>query len=107
MASASNTCNNADQIDDQADFIPTTSSPQRHNTVLSPVRQPIPESDPRDGHETTLSSEEDDDMQILTVRQSGKRPLNTQEIPVVSAQPADQQTDFQRILALLEKTMSS
>jgi hypothetical protein len=52
-----------------------------------------------------VSSEEEDDMQILTVRQSGKPPQNTQEIPVASAQPADQPTraDFLRILAALEK----
>ncbi|KAK2443504.1 hypothetical protein QL285_014602 [Trifolium repens] len=49
MASASNTRNNNDQINEHVDFIPTTSSPERHNTVLSPVRQPLPESDPRDG----------------------------------------------------------
>ncbi|KAK2416133.1 hypothetical protein QL285_038556 [Trifolium repens] len=103
MASASNTRNNDDQNNEHVDFIPTTSSPERHNTVLSPVIQPVPESDPRDGHETALSSEEDDDLQILTARKSGKRPQNTQEIPVVSAQPADQKTYFQRILALLEK----
>ncbi|KAK2397422.1 hypothetical protein QL285_058998 [Trifolium repens] len=103
MASGSNTRIDGDRDNDNRDFIPTVSSPVEHNTVLSPVRQPMPESDPRDGHETTLSSEEDDDMQILTARQSGKRPLNTQEIPVVSAQPTDQQADFQRILALLEK----
>jgi hypothetical protein len=42
-------------------------------------------------------------MQVITERQAGKRPQNTQEIPVISAQPADQQTDFQRILALLEE----
>ncbi|KAK2403502.1 hypothetical protein QL285_052932 [Trifolium repens] len=103
MASGSNTRIDVDHDNDNRDFIPTVSSPVEHNTVLSLVRKPMPESDPRDGHETTLSSEEDDDMQILTARQSGKRPLNTQEIPFVSAQPADQQTDFQRILALLEK----
>jgi hypothetical protein len=108
MASASNTHNDADHGNDNRDFVPTASSPKEHNTVLSPVRQneqPIPESDPRDGHETSLSSEEDDDMQVLTVRQSGKRPQNTQEIPVASAQPADQPTraDFQRILTALER----
>jgi hypothetical protein len=106
MASGSNTCNDADHVADHTDLIPTASSPERHNTVLSPVRhneRSIPESDPRDGHETALSSEEDDDMQILTARQSGKRPQNAQEILVVSAQPADQPTNFQRILALLEK----
>jgi hypothetical protein len=108
MASASNTHNDADHGNDNRDFVPTASSPKEHNTVLSPVRQneqPVPESDPRDGHETSLSSEEDDDMQVLTVRQSGKRPQNTQEIPVASAQPADQPTraDFQRILTALER----
>ncbi|KAK2397452.1 hypothetical protein QL285_059022 [Trifolium repens] len=103
MASGSNTRIDGDHDNDNRDFIPTISSPVEHNTVLSPVRQPIPESDPRDGQETTVSSEEDDDVQVVTARQSGKRPSNTQEIPVVSAQPADQQTDFQRILALLER----
>ncbi|KAK2376303.1 hypothetical protein QL285_077105 [Trifolium repens] len=103
MASGSNTRIDGDHDNDNRDFIPTISSPAEHNTVLSPVRQPIPESDPRDGQETTVSSEEDDDVQVATARQSGKRPSNTQEIPVVSAQPADQQTDFQRILALLER----
>jgi hypothetical protein len=94
-----------DRVNDNIDFVPTTSSPEAHNTVLSPVRQPIPESDPRDGHETTVSLEEEDDMQILMVRQSGKRPQNSQEIPVANAQPADlvTRTDFQRIIDLLEK----
>jgi hypothetical protein len=52
-----------------------------------------------------VSSEEDDDMQILTVRQSGKRPQNMQEIPVANVQLVDQPTraDFLRILAALEK----
>ncbi|KAK2437304.1 hypothetical protein QL285_022212 [Trifolium repens] len=103
MASASNTRNNNDQINEHVDFVPTASSPERHDTVLNPVRQPVPESDPRDGRFTPGSSEEDDDMQIVTDRKAGKRPQKTQEIPVISAQPADQQTDFQRILALLEK----
>jgi hypothetical protein len=108
MASASNTHNDADHGNNNRDFVLTASSPKEHNTILSPVRQneqPVPESDPRDGHETSLSSEEDDDMQVLTVRQSGKRPQNTQEIPVASAQPADQPTraDFQRILTALER----
>ncbi|KAK2407999.1 L-type lectin-domain containing receptor kinase IX.1 [Trifolium repens] len=104
MASASNThnINNDDQTNDHVDFVPTRTSPERYNTVLSPVRQPNPESDPRDGQFTPVSSGEDDNMQIITERQAGKRPQITQEIPVVSARPADQQTDLQRILALLE-----
>ncbi|MCI72070.1 hypothetical protein A2U01_0093333, partial [Trifolium medium] len=66
-------------------------SPHReHNTVLSPVRNTeklVPETDPSDGLETSLFSEDGEDLQVLTERQTGKRPQETQEIPVDNAQP--------------------
>jgi hypothetical protein len=109
-ASGSNTRNDGDHVNDNRDFVPLPSSHVEQNIVLSPVHhddqpQPPPETDPRDGCEASVSSEEDDDMQILTVRQSGKRPQNMQEIPVANVQPVDQPTraDFLRILAALEK----
>ncbi|MCI34673.1 hypothetical protein A2U01_0055893, partial [Trifolium medium] len=44
--------------------------------------------DPRDGRETSLSSDDGgDDIQILMERQKEKRPQSTQEIPVDRAQP--------------------
>ncbi|MCI90362.1 hypothetical protein A2U01_0111654, partial [Trifolium medium] len=44
--------------------------------------------DPRDGRETSLSSDEEGDgVPILTERQREKRPQFTQEVPVVRAQP--------------------
>ncbi|MCI31074.1 hypothetical protein A2U01_0052285 [Trifolium medium] len=52
------------------DVVPA-SPPPENGTVLSPVddnNQTLPESDPRDGCETSLSSEEGDDLQILTKR---------------------------------------
>jgi hypothetical protein len=107
-ASGSNTRNDGDNSDNTRDFVPLPSSPVEQDTILSPVHQsdqPQPETDPRDSHEASVSSEEEDDMQILTVRQSGKRPQKTQEIPVANAQPVDHPTraDFLRILAALEK----
>ncbi|MCI15146.1 hypothetical protein A2U01_0036282, partial [Trifolium medium] len=44
--------------------------------------------DPRDGRETSLSSDEDGEgVQVLTARQAEKRLQSTQEIPVDRAQP--------------------
>ncbi|MCI85722.1 hypothetical protein A2U01_0107001, partial [Trifolium medium] len=44
--------------------------------------------DPRDGRETSLSSDEDGEgVQVLTERQREKRPQSTQEILVDRAQP--------------------
>ncbi|MCI96589.1 hypothetical protein A2U01_0117889, partial [Trifolium medium] len=44
--------------------------------------------DPRDGRETSFSSDKDDDgVPVLTERQREKRPQFTQEIPVDRAQP--------------------
>jgi hypothetical protein len=94
-ASGSNTRNDGDNSDNTRDFVPLPSSPVEQDTILSPVHQsdqPQPETDPRDSHEASVSSEEEDDMQILTVRQSGKRPQKTQEIPVANAQPVDHPT---------------
>ncbi|MCI61303.1 hypothetical protein A2U01_0082560, partial [Trifolium medium] len=71
------------------DAVPA-SPPPEHGTVLSPVDindQTLPESDPRDGRETSFSSEEGDGVQILTERQSRKRPQNTQEIPADRTRP--------------------
>ncbi|MCH82066.1 hypothetical protein A2U01_0002862 [Trifolium medium] len=59
-------------------------SPHReHDIVLSPVcsnEKQVPETDPRDGLETSLSSEDGEHVQVLTERQLGKRPQETQEI---------------------------
>ncbi|MCI31871.1 hypothetical protein A2U01_0053083, partial [Trifolium medium] len=70
------------------------SPPREYNTILSPVandheQTPVDNTgDPRDGHETSLSSDEDGEgIQILTKRQLQKRPQSTQEIPVDRAQP--------------------
>ncbi|MCI42515.1 hypothetical protein A2U01_0063752, partial [Trifolium medium] len=83
--------------------------PPEHGTVLSPVDdndQTLPEYDPRDGRETSPSSEEGDEVQILTERQSGKRPQDTQEIPVDRARPIapTSNLDLAAILASLNKT---
>ncbi|MCI06128.1 hypothetical protein A2U01_0027184 [Trifolium medium] len=91
MASASN--NRIDGDHDHAAAIET--SPHReYNTVLSPVTNdqdqlPVDNTgDPKDGRETSLSSDENGkDVQILTERQLEKRPQSTQEIPVDRAQP--------------------
>ncbi|MCI73994.1 hypothetical protein A2U01_0095258, partial [Trifolium medium] len=67
-----------------------TSPHREHNTVLSPVRsneKQVPETDPKDGLEASPSSEDGEDLQILTERQLGKRPHETQEISVDNAQP--------------------
>ncbi|MCI71966.1 hypothetical protein A2U01_0093229, partial [Trifolium medium] len=43
---------------------------------------------PRDGRETSFSSDEDGEgVQVLTARQAEKRPQFTQEMPVDRAQP--------------------
>ncbi|MCI56517.1 hypothetical protein A2U01_0077768, partial [Trifolium medium] len=61
------------------------SPPYKYDTVLSPVpndQEQIPvdnTGDPRDGRETSLSSDEDGEgVQILTERQAEKRPQSTQ-----------------------------
>ncbi|MCI21316.1 hypothetical protein A2U01_0042482, partial [Trifolium medium] len=85
MASSSQQLNNGVNHD----AIPT-SPPPEHGTVPSPVDnndQTLQESDPRDGRETSISSEEGDGVQILTECQSGKCPQNTQKIPVDRARP--------------------
>ncbi|MCI74799.1 hypothetical protein A2U01_0096063, partial [Trifolium medium] len=63
-------------------------------TVLSPVgnnQEQLPvdnTGDPRDGRETSLSSDEDGEgVKVLTARQPEKRQQSTQEIPVDRAQP--------------------
>ncbi|MCI33215.1 hypothetical protein A2U01_0054432, partial [Trifolium medium] len=65
MASSSQINNDGD---DHTAAIQT--SPHReHNIVLSPVRsneKQVPETDPRDGLEASLSSEDGEDLQILT-----------------------------------------
>ncbi|MCI38030.1 hypothetical protein A2U01_0059258, partial [Trifolium medium] len=90
------------------DAVPA-SPPPEHSPVLSPVDnndQTLPESDPRDGRETSLSSEEGDGVQILTDHQSGKRPKNTQEIPVDRTRPIvpPSNPDLATVLAALNKT---
>ncbi|MCI37725.1 hypothetical protein A2U01_0058951, partial [Trifolium medium] len=86
-----------------------TSMDREQNTVLSPVQDHdnrVPESDPRDGFEASLSSEDDEDLQILSERQIGKRPQNTQEIPVDNAQHILPVTnaDIAALLAALKQT---
>ncbi|MCI30578.1 hypothetical protein A2U01_0051788 [Trifolium medium] len=84
MASASH-----NQGDVDHDTVPP-SPPREYNTVLSPVannQEPSPvdnTGDPRDGRETSLSSDDGEGVQILTERQLEKRPQSTQEIPVDS-----------------------
>ncbi|MCI75259.1 hypothetical protein A2U01_0096527, partial [Trifolium medium] len=70
------------------------SPPREFDPVLTPVgnnQEQIPvdyTGDPRDGRETSLSSDEEGDgVQILTERQRGKCPQSTQETPVDRAQP--------------------
>ncbi|MCI45967.1 hypothetical protein A2U01_0067207, partial [Trifolium medium] len=63
--------------------------------------------DPRDGRETSFSSDEDgEDIQILTERQLEKRPQSTQEKAVDKAQPAAPLTrsDITDLLAALMST---
>ncbi|MCI71701.1 hypothetical protein A2U01_0092964, partial [Trifolium medium] len=71
-------------------------SPQREeNAVISPVHNTdkvTPETDPRDGQETSWTFE-DGDVPVLTERQSGKRPQGTQEILVDTAQPTTSVTN--------------
>ncbi|PNX66431.1 hypothetical protein L195_g055090, partial [Trifolium pratense] len=63
-------------------------STAEHNTILSPVHDNAttrgPESDPRDGRETSISSDEED-VEVLTERRTGKCPQLKQEIPVDNA----------------------
>ncbi|MCI77147.1 hypothetical protein A2U01_0098417, partial [Trifolium medium] len=64
-----------------------------------------PETDPRDGQETSWTSE-DDDALVLTERQSGKRPQGTQEISVDTAQPTASvaNADLAAVIAALKQT---
>ncbi|PNX68333.1 hypothetical protein L195_g063932, partial [Trifolium pratense] len=68
---------NTDTGDENVLNVPP-SPPPKHNTVLSPVRDDTtiprgPETDSRDGRETSLSSDEED-VENLTDRRMGKRP---------------------------------
>ncbi|XP_045802482.1 proline-rich receptor-like protein kinase PERK9 [Trifolium pratense] len=79
---------NTNTGDDNVLNVPPSPPPQ-HNTVLSPVRDDTtttrgPESDPRDGRETSVSSDEED-VEVLTKRQTGKRPQLKQETPANNA----------------------
>ncbi|GAU33714.1 hypothetical protein TSUD_148650 [Trifolium subterraneum] len=75
MASGSN-ANNDDTNNNNVDVIP----PFTLNTddpVLMPVHntdQPIPETDHRDGRETSPDSDDDDAVQFLSERKKGKQP---------------------------------
>ncbi|MCI55699.1 hypothetical protein A2U01_0076950, partial [Trifolium medium] len=79
--------------DGDHDTVPR-SPPHEYDPILSPVgnvQEQIPvdnTGDPRDGRETSFSSDEDGEgVQILTARQAEKRPQSTPEIPVDRAQP--------------------
>ncbi|MCI21634.1 hypothetical protein A2U01_0042803, partial [Trifolium medium] len=106
MASASR--NHGDGDHDNA----PPSPPREYDTVLSPVtniqrQSPIDNTgDPRDGHETSLSSDEGEGVQILTERQLEKHPQSTQEIPVGRAQlpPPITREDLADLLAALRST---
>ncbi|MCI78545.1 hypothetical protein A2U01_0099815, partial [Trifolium medium] len=70
------------------------SPPREFDPVLTPVgnnqdQAPVDNTgDPRDGRETSLSSDEEGEgVQILTERQREKRPLFTQEMQVDRVQP--------------------
>ncbi|PNX57750.1 hypothetical protein L195_g058849, partial [Trifolium pratense] len=86
MASSSHQFNNTTG-DENVSNVPGSPS-REHNTVLSPMRDntitTAPESDIRDDQETSVSSEEED-VEVLTDRRTGKRPQPTQEIPVDNA----------------------
>ncbi|MCH84789.1 hypothetical protein A2U01_0005625 [Trifolium medium] len=104
MASSSQINNDGD------DHIATvqTSPHREHDTVISPVRDNeklVPETDPRDGRETSFSSE-DGDVPVLTERQSGKHPQMTQEISVDTAQPTTSvtNTELAAVIAALKQT---
>ncbi|CAJ2656001.1 unnamed protein product [Trifolium pratense] len=88
MASSSQQLN-TDTGDDNVLNVPSSPPPQ-HNTVLSPVRDDTtvargPETDPRDGRETSLSSDEED-VEALTDRRLGKRLQFKQEAPANNAE---------------------
>ncbi|MCI51851.1 hypothetical protein A2U01_0073095, partial [Trifolium medium] len=64
------------------------SPPREFDTVLTPVGNDQEQisvdntGDPRDGRETSLSSDEEGEgFQILTARQAEKRPQSMQKIP--------------------------
>ncbi|MCI55872.1 hypothetical protein A2U01_0077123, partial [Trifolium medium] len=83
MASASH-----NQRDSDDDTVPH-SPPREFDPILTPVgnnqeQAPVDNTgDPRDGRETSFSSDEDGDgAPILTERQREKRPLFTQDSPV-------------------------
>ncbi|MCI82683.1 hypothetical protein A2U01_0103957, partial [Trifolium medium] len=60
-------------------------TPVGNNQEQTPVDNT---GDPRDGRETSLSSDEEgDDVPILTERQREKRPQFARETPVDRAQP--------------------
>ncbi|PNX59040.1 hypothetical protein L195_g059487, partial [Trifolium pratense] len=87
MASSSHQFN-TNTGDENVLNVPGSPQPE-HNTVLSPVRDNTtttrgPESDPRDGRETSVSSDEED-VEVLTERQTGKRPQLKQETPANNA----------------------
>ncbi|MCI18127.1 hypothetical protein A2U01_0039279, partial [Trifolium medium] len=107
MASASR-----NQDDGDHDTV-SLSPPREYDTVLSPVgnnQEQLPADnagDPRDGRETSLSSDEDGvGVQILTERQKEKRPQSTQEIPVDRAQPPALITreDIAKLITALRST---
>ncbi|PNX70896.1 hypothetical protein L195_g057852, partial [Trifolium pratense] len=86
------------------------SPPPQHNTVLSSVRDDTtttrgPESDPRDGRETSVSSDEED-VEVLTKRRTGKRPQFKQETPVNNTeQPATlANSEIAALIAALKQT---
>ncbi|MCH95750.1 hypothetical protein A2U01_0016732, partial [Trifolium medium] len=88
-------------------------SPHRERPIMSPVNdaeQQLPTNivgDPRDGHETSLSSDDDGDaVQILTEWRKEKHPQSTQEIPVDKAQPSAVITreDFVNLITALKST---
>ncbi|CAJ2627752.1 unnamed protein product [Trifolium pratense] len=108
MASSSQQLN-TDAGDDSVLNVPSSPPPQ-HNTVLSPVRDNTavsrgPETDSRDGRETSLSSDEED-VEILTDRQMGKRPQLKQEAPANNAeQPAAlANSEVAALIAALKQT---
>ncbi|PNX63739.1 hypothetical protein L195_g061778, partial [Trifolium pratense] len=86
------------------------SPPPQHNTVLSPVRDNTiathgPETDSRDGRETSVSSDEED-VEALTERRTGKRPQFKQETPADNAgQPATlANSEIAALIAALKQT---
>ncbi|CAJ2665348.1 unnamed protein product [Trifolium pratense] len=108
MASSSQQLN-TDTGDENVLNVPPSPPPQR-NTVLSPVRDDTtvargPETDPRDGRETSLSSDEED-VEALTDRRLGKRLQFKQEAPANNAeQPAVlANSEIAALIAALKQT---